>query len=119
MLGCYGHVCALRRTCVGPFPESESCTAAGLAEGTPEEALAHLRPVETALDAIPEVPVSRDMGLRLMRGQPVLLRGRDAPLAGKAFATCAGILVAVGDVERGELVPHRVFHLGGTAPGRA
>ena len=24
-------------------------------------------------------------------------------------------LVAVGDVERGELVPHRVFHLGGTA----
>jgi tRNA pseudouridine55 synthase len=25
----------------------------------------------------------------------------------------------VGDVERGELVPHRVFHLGGTAPGRA
>ena len=30
-----------------------------------------------------------------MRGQPVLLRGRDAPLAGKAFATCSGILVAV------------------------
>ncbi len=57
------------------------------------------------------------MGLRLMRGQPVILRGRDAPVSGKAFATCSGILVAVGDVERGELVPHRVFHLGGTAPG--
>jgi tRNA pseudouridine55 synthase len=118
MLGCYGHVAALRRTRVGPFSEAEACPVAILSEGTPEAALAHLRPVETALDAIPEVAVSRDLGLRLMRGQPVILRGRDAPVAGKAFATCAGILVAVGDVERGELVPHRVFHLGGTAPGR-
>ncbi|MDP4026404.1 tRNA pseudouridine(55) synthase TruB [Methylobacterium sp. NEAU 140] len=119
MLGCYGHVSALRRTRVGPFSEAEACAAATLTEAGPEAALAHLRPVETALDAIPGVAVSRDMGLRLMRGQPVILRGRDAPVAGKAFATCSGILVAVGDVERGELVPHRVFHLGGTAPGRA
>ena len=118
MLGCYGHVSALRHTRVGPFSEAESCSAAGLTEGGPEAALAHLRPVETALDAIPEVTVSRDLGLRLMRGQSVILRGRDAPVEGKAFATCGGILVAVGDVERGELVPHRVFHLGGTAPGR-
>ncbi|KNY21464.1 tRNA pseudouridine(55) synthase TruB [Methylobacterium sp. ARG-1] len=118
MLGCYGHVSALRRTRVGPFSEAESCAAAGLTEGGPEAALAHLRPVETALDAIPEVAVSRDLGLRLMRGQSVILRGRDAPVEGKAFATCGGILVAVGDVERGELVPHRVFHLGGTAPVR-
>jgi tRNA pseudouridine55 synthase len=47
-----------------------------------------------------------------MRGQPVILRGRDAPLEGKLYATCGGVLVAVGDVERGELVPHRVFNLG-------
>jgi tRNA pseudouridine55 synthase len=118
-LGCFGHVSALRRTRVGPFSEAEACPVATLTEGSPEAALAHLRPVETALDAIPEVAVSRDLGLRLMRGQPVILRGRDAPIEGKAFATCAGILVAVGDVERGELVPHRVFHLGGTAPGRS
>ena len=118
MLGCHGHVRALRRTRVGPFSEAEACAVTPLSEGGPEAALAHLRPVETALDAIPGVAVSRDMGLRLMRGQPVILRGRDAPVGGKAFATCAGILVAVGDVERGELVPHRVFHLGGTAPGR-
>ena len=58
------------------------------------------------------------MGLRLMRGQPVILRGHDAPMEGKAYATCGGVLVAVGDVERGELVPHRVFHLGGTAQPR-
>ena len=115
MLGCYGHVSALRRTCVGPFTVAESCAVAALEAGGPDGNAAHLRPVETALDAVPSVQISRDMALRLMRGQPVLLRGRDAPMEGKAFATCGGILVAVGDIERGELVPHRVFHLGGTA----
>ena len=118
MLGCYGHVSALRRTRVGPFVEAESCLVATLEEAGPDGNGPHLQPVETALDGVPSVPVSRDMALRLMRGQPVILRGRDAPVEGKAFATCGGILVAVGDVERGELVPHRVFHLGGTAPQR-
>ncbi|GJE56392.1 MULTISPECIES: tRNA pseudouridine(55) synthase TruB [Methylobacterium] len=118
MLGCHGHVAALRRTRVGPFVEEASCSIPTLEEGAPDGNGAHLQPVETALDQIPEVPVSRDVALRLMRGQPVILRGRDAPVEGKAFATCGGILVAVGDVERGELVPHRVFHLGGTAPQR-
>jgi tRNA pseudouridine55 synthase len=115
LLGCYGHVSALRRTRVGPFTEGEACKADALEAGAPNGNGAHLRPVETALDAVTAVPVSRDMALRLMRGQAVILRGRDAPSEGKAFATCGGILVAVGDVERGELVPHRVFHLGGTA----
>ncbi|TXM62211.1 tRNA pseudouridine(55) synthase TruB [Methylobacterium sp. WL120] len=119
MLGCRGHVSALRRTRVGPFTEADSCNVAGLDAAGPEGSLAHLMPVETALDAIASVSVSRDMAMRLMRGQSVILRGRDAPVEGKIFATCGGILVAVGDVERGELVPHRVFHLGGTAAGRA
>ncbi|MFY9289179.1 MAG: tRNA pseudouridine(55) synthase TruB [Methylorubrum rhodinum] len=112
MLGCYGHVSALRRTRVGPFDEANACSVASLEESIE----AQLKPVETALDEVPSVAVSRDMGLRLMRGQPVILRGQDAPMEGKAYATCGGVLVAVGDVERGELVPHRVFHLGGTAP---
>ncbi|KQP51951.1 tRNA pseudouridine(55) synthase TruB [Methylobacterium sp. Leaf108] len=115
VLGCCGHVSALRRTRVGPFTEAESCAVATLEAGGPDGNGAHLHGVETALDAVPSVPVSRDMALRLMRGQPVILRGRDAPMEGKAFATCGGILVAVGDVERGELVPHRVFNLGGTS----
>lgn len=114
MLGCYGHVSALRRTRVGPFEEAGACSIANLEESTES----HLHPVETALDEVPSVAVSRDMGLRLMRGQPVILRGHDAPMEGKAYATCGGVLVAVGDVERGELVPHRVFHLGGTAQPR-
>ncbi|WP_430910555.1 tRNA pseudouridine(55) synthase TruB [Methylobacterium sp. sgz302541] len=112
LLGCYGHVSSLRRTRVGPFYEADSCPVAAL-EGPAEENRAHLKPVETALCDLASVSISRDMAMRLMRGQPVILRGRDAPSEGRIFATSGGVLVAVGDVERGELVPHRVFHLGG------
>jgi tRNA pseudouridine55 synthase len=112
-LGCLGHVAALRRTRVGPFTEEDAVTAAELqASAERGEAEAWLRPVDTALAELPSVAVSRDMAGRLMRGQSIILRGRDAPLAGKLYATCNGVLVAVGDVEKGELVPHRVFNLG-------
>jgi tRNA pseudouridine55 synthase len=106
-LGCLGHISALRRTRVGPFSEADAVTIDGLAADP-----AALRPVEAALDGVPTVAVSRDMATRLMRGQPIILRGREAPLSGKIYATCNGVLVAVGDVEAGELVPHRVFNLG-------
>jgi tRNA pseudouridine55 synthase len=106
-LGCLGHISALRRIRVGPFSEEEAVVVDEVA--TVPTAL---RPVESALSELPSVAVSREMATRLMRGQPVILRGRDSPLAGKIYATLNGVLVAVGDVERGELVPHRVFHLG-------
>jgi tRNA pseudouridine55 synthase len=117
-LGCLGHVAALRRTRVGPFSEETAAMIADLqAAAAAPEASTALRPVEAALGDLPSVPVSRDMAVRLMRGQPVILRGRDAPVAGKAYATCGGVLVAVGDVAKGELVPHRVFHLGAWPAG--
>ena len=106
-LGCLGHVAALRRTRVGPFAEADAVVVGEVATDP-----AALRPVEAALEGVPSVTVSRDMATRLMRGQSILLRGREAPLSGKVFATCNGVLVAVGEIERGELVPHRVFNLG-------
>ena len=106
-LGCLGHIAALRRTRVGPFSDADAVTVDHVATDP-----AALRPVETALSDIPSVAVSRDMAGRLMRGQSIILRGRDAPMEGQAYATLGGVLVAVGFIERGELVPHRVFHLG-------
>jgi tRNA pseudouridine55 synthase len=112
-LGCLGHVAALRRTRVGPFAEEDAVKVGDLEAARDGDALgAVLRPVESALSELPSVAISRDSAARLMRGQPVILRGRETPAEGKLFATCAGVLVAVGDVERGELVPHRVFNLG-------
>jgi tRNA pseudouridine55 synthase len=48
----------------------------------------------------------------------VIPRRHDAPVKGKTYATCGGVLVAVGDVEHGQLVPHDVFNLSGTAQPR-
>ncbi len=106
-LGCFGHVAALRRTRVGHFTEENAITIDEL-----ETDPGALRPVELGLGELPEVIVTRDAAARLMRGQSTILRGRDAPLEGKLYATCDGTLVAVGEVQRGEFVPHRVFNLG-------
>jgi tRNA U55 pseudouridine synthase TruB len=100
-LGCFGHVTSLRRTRVGPFSEVDSCQLPELEEG-PEAALSLLRPVEAGLLEIPCVVVDRDGAARLRRGQSLLLRGRDAPMGGVAYAACGGVPVAFGEVERGE-----------------
>lgn len=116
-LGCLGHITALRRTSVGPFREDqfitiESLEAAGDSEN-PQEALdALLHPVETALANVPLITVSRTDAARLTCGQPVLLRGRDAPVEADAvYVTAHGALVALGEVVRGELHPRRIFNL--------
>jgi len=122
-LGCLGHVTALRRTRVGPFAEADMISLEQLEqlghtgagdEGADGARLAHyLRPVETALDDVPALVVSRADAARLKRGQSVLLRGRDAPAQGPVCAMSGGSLVALGQVAQGELVPHRVFNLPG------
>ena len=55
--------------------------------------------------------VNSTVAAELRRGQSILLRGDDAPLDGFAHATCCGVVVAVGAVEKGELIPGRVFNL--------
>jgi tRNA pseudouridine55 synthase len=125
LLGCYGHVSALRRTAVGPFAEADMISLERL------EALCHraafgelsladaLLPVATALDDIPALAVSRADAARLQRGQAVLLRGRDAPtIRGTVYLTVSGSLIALAEVDRGEIVPKRVFNLAGLQ-GRA
>ncbi len=107
-LGCYGHVSALRRTRVGPFGEADAVALAQLTEALPPDAL---RRVEAGLTEIPQIIVDRESAARLRRGQSILLRGRDTPMDGAAFASCGGVVVAVGAIEHGELVPGRVFNL--------
>ena len=87
------------------------CDRAAAGEGNLADALL---PVETALDDIPALAVSRADAARLQRGQAVLLRGRDAPLLrGTVYVTASGDLVALAEVDRGEIVPKRVFNLAG------
>ncbi len=109
MLGCFGHVTALRRTRVGPFAEADSIALSDLEEGGVEAAA--MRRVEAGLMELPRVIVDRDAAARLRRGQSILLRGADAPADGSAYAACGGVVIAVGAIEKGELVPGRVFNL--------
>jgi tRNA pseudouridine55 synthase len=117
-LGCHGHVVALRRAAVGPFDERDAVTPDELramkdGQGTLPPVEDALLPVETALEALPSLAVSRHDAGRLCRGQSVILRGRDAPFfEGPAAVLSGGILVALAELERGELVPKRIFHLG-------
>ncbi len=119
-LGCFGHVSALRRVAVGPFGEKtmiplEELEALCHRAATGEGNLADLiLPVETALDDIPALAVSRAEAARLQRGQAVIVRGRDAPIfRGPVYVTVAGQLLALAEVDHGEIVPKRVFNLAG------
>jgi tRNA pseudouridine55 synthase len=131
-LGCFGHIVDLRRIVVGSFDEADMVTLADLEmaadEGretlTEEETEAGAKPrvvnfagldeyvldPALALSDLYEVPLTDEQAGRVRSGNPVLLRGRDAPaFCEEAYATGGGRLVALGAVEEGEFRPKRVF----------
>jgi len=120
-LGTRGHVTDLRRLLVGPFGEDDMVTldelveaAEDLEEGEGIEALVEefILPVREAMDNLEEVPVSLEDAAKIRKGMAVLLRGRSAPLACEAaFASHAGVPVALGSIDRGRFQPSRVFNL--------
>jgi tRNA pseudouridine55 synthase len=118
LLGCFGHVSALRRTAVGPFRTADAIDLDRLAAAAVEgrSTLAGvLRPVAAGLSGLPALTVSYADAARLARGQAVLLRGRDAPLiAGLVAVSTHGSLVALAEVAQGEVRPRRVFTASGT-----
>ncbi len=116
-LGTFAHVIALRRTHVGPFKQDAMISLDRLKEISHStvgcEALkAELYPVEIVLDDIPALAIGTGDAAKLRSGQPLILRGRDAPVnCGAAYAVCRGSLVALGKINRGELHPTRVFNI--------
>lgn len=110
MLGCFGHVSELRRTRVGPFMERDA-SSMPTAEADMAERSLRLLGVEAGLSEVPGIAIGRNEAARLRRGQALILRGRDAPLEGMAYASCDGVVVAFGPIEGGALQPYRVFNL--------
>ncbi|PDT16922.1 tRNA pseudouridine(55) synthase TruB [Rhizobium sp. J15] len=117
-LGCYGHISGLRRTFVAPFAESAMVPLADLvaleAIEDMDERLAALDAllIDTceALSALPHLVINDDQAHRLKMGNPILVRGRDAPIAeSEAYATARGRLIAIGEIGQGEFRPKRVF----------
>ena len=118
LMGCLGHVTQLRRTQVAAFHEDQSVTvdeleAAHALEDGGAALRGFLQPIELALSDLAEVAVSQQDAARLARGQSVLMRGRDAPIvSGEAYALCKGTLIALCDMDKGMLIPVRVFSHG-------
>jgi len=116
-LGAYGHVSALRRTRVGPFTEDRMIPLEKLKELSHKDAghealRACLLPVETALDDIPALAVGSTEAQRLKQGQPVIVRGRDAPVDQDwVLVRWRGEPIALAAVAEGLIRPKRVFNL--------
>jgi len=117
-LGCYGHISGLRRSFVAPFAEDTMVPLADLvALEAIEDADARLDALDAllidtseALSSLPHLVVNDDQAHRLKMGNPILVRGRDAPVAeSEAYATSRGKLIAIGEIGQGEFRPKRVF----------
>lgn len=124
-LNCFGHISELRRTEVDPFTPEDFVTVAELELARfGEEGQKEGEPLPTdftaiddlvvdtgaALECLPQVALTDDAANRIRLGNPVIIRGRDAPLdAEEACATARGRLVAIGAIEAGMFKPKRVF----------
>ena len=116
-LGTAAHVTMLRRVAVGPFTETHMISLENLTElghkapgGDANKGV--LLPIETVLDGIPALAIDEEQARRLKLGQPVLLRGANAPIAEDAvLVTCGGKPVGIGTIGQGTLKPKRLFNL--------
>ncbi len=128
-LGCYGYIAELRRIEVSPFTEDDFVELSELERVAPEKGepdqdgnlpvrdfsvLDDLL-IETgaALEFLPQYPLSDDQAHRVKMGNPVILRGRDAPVdEDEVCVTQKGKLLAIGMIEKGQFKPKRVFTIG-------
>lgn len=107
-LGTRGHVVELHRAAVGPFTDLKSITIEDLEAATDRDAL--LLPIAAGLGEFPELRMSADQAAAIRHGNAVLLVGANAPIAiDLAWASLAGVPVAMGRVEFGQFKPQRVF----------
>ena len=116
-LGCLGHLSLLRRTQVGPFTENDMISLETLEELSHkpdrDEALKGvLRSIETVLDGIPALAVMDGQATQLRQGQPVLLRGANAPINCEAvLVTHEGRPLGICEIAQGSLKTRRLFNL--------
>lgn len=112
-LGTVGHVATLRRTRVGKFSEKDAISLDNLEETGNKGLLATLlRPVESVLDDIPAWEIDSALAHRVRCGQKLIVPKDLAVQAGGLVRVrSADALIAVGRIEKGLMIPERVFNL--------
>lgn len=111
VLGCYGHVVALRRVWSGPFDVENGMTLEQLdtLARTPELD-AHVRPLEVGLVDLPELRCTPEGAARLRNGNPGMVLAANVEYGDDCWASLEGRAVAVGTYKAGEVHPSRVFN---------
>jgi tRNA pseudouridine55 synthase len=110
-LGTVGYVAKLRRTAVGPFGEAQAISLESLETlGHIAALVRHLFPVEIVLADIPALILTADEAARLKHGQAI---GTAHAAASGCLvqARCDDRLIAIAEIEAGQLRPVRVFNL--------
>lgn len=112
VLGCLGHVTALRRIWSGPFELEDAVTLEKVEElAKSPEIDALLLPLEAGLTDLPELPATAEGAARMRNGNPGMVIASDVEYGETAWASHQGQPVAVGIYKAGELHPSRVFQL--------
>jgi len=119
-----GHVSQLRRTRVGPLEFDEAVsfeTLERLSTADQDRAalMAHLQPLHSVLDDIPQIQIGPDQARDLRLGREIVLlphiiedwRAQQAELEAErlALSLCQDEAVALGEVRAGRFHPQRVF----------
>ena len=121
-LGTVGHISTLRRTSIGGFKEKDSVPLEKLLDkikslGHSAPLSEYLLPVETVLDDIPALALTKPEARKISRGQavPVISVASRSPLINVSqgevvLAMADGRLVALAKIIGGEIRPFRVMN---------
>lgn len=116
LLGCFGYISRLRRTRVSDFGESCFVSLDTLMALRDECKFAEmdelLEPLETALKEFAEIMVDASQVPQVVKGQTVLLRNTQGEFVEQdtvRIATPQGRTLGLGRVEKGQLIPEKLF----------
>lgn len=108
LLGCGGHVTALRRTAVGAF---SSDTAVPLAHLTSENLSTWLQPLDTAVSHLPSVHFGEMDAARLQQGQTVAWQTPQSQASpARAYGPDGMFIGILTLAATNEWQPHKMFH---------
>lgn len=106
-LGVGGHLTALRRTGIGPFPVSDARPLE--AYSSPGKITRHLIPPALALGHLPAIEIGRDEAARIRQGQFLAVERGDLPEQTPLRVLLDGELVAVAAREGEQIRPRKVL----------
>ncbi len=107
VLGCGGHLIALRRTGIGEFSLKDAYTLAQLEAMGEGQRDACLMPLDSLVQDLPRLELDEVQAGRLAQGQKLGLTDDFPP--GKRRLYAAGCFIGLGELASGRLVPSRLL----------